>query len=241
MTNVTYATNCWEKDWYYILNDSRLKKIIDNNSYDFDYRLLIINNVKEDTVKPLLKAIDHAIKIGAFTDFYFVNDHYEEALDAISLKRSDIDIGYNYSISEWVAIHLCKTKYITYYMGDSIVDSNHDWITPSIKLLEDNENIKVANPLWSYRHNEAMAESVYELKDFYIGHGFSDQCFLVRKEDFYADIYKEYHPDQIRYPVHAGDCFERRVYSWMRNKQVLRATYKHCSYIHKNWDSNIRI
>lgn len=235
MTGTTYVTNCWEGDWYHVLSDSRLKQIMNNNSYNFDDRTLIINNIKPDTVKSISKAIDNALKIGAFNNFYFVDHHYKNALDAVGLKREDIGVGYNYSISEWVAIYLCNTEYLVYYMGDAIADSAHDWITPSINLMGKYENVKVCNPLWSYKYNEAKVESRYELDDFYIGDGFSDQCFLIRKNDFCKGIYNERHPDEIKFPAYAGDSFERRVYCWMRNNNILRGTYKHCSYIHRNW------
>ena len=71
MTGTTYVTNCWEGDWYHVLSDSRLKQIIDNNNYNFNDKILIVNNIKHDTAKPILKAIDNALKIGAFNNFYF--------------------------------------------------------------------------------------------------------------------------------------------------------------------------
>ena len=233
---VTFATKCWEKDWQHILNDRRLNQIIETNKYSFDERLLIVNNVSKETLKPLMKAVDHAISLGAFTDCYFVDDYCNEAIDAIGLRREDIGKGYIYSISEWVAIHLCKTKYLLCYCGDCISTTDHDWITPSLNLMEQDSNIKVSNPVWNYNHVISKIESVYETEDFYIGSGFSDQCFLIRRDDFHGDIYKEFHPDGEKYPVYGGDLFEKRVYCWMRNHQFLRATYKHSCYLHKNWN-----
>lgn len=233
---VTFATKCWEKDWQYILSDKRLYQIIDNNDYDFDERILIVNNINKDSIRSVNKAVDRAIQLGAFTNCYFVDDHWKDALDAIGLKREEIGKGYVYSISEWVAIHLCKTKYLLCYCGDCIPTTDHDWITPSVELMEKDSQIKVSNPVWNWNHEISRIESVYQTKDFYVGNGFSDQCFLVRKEDFHQDIYKEYHPDGEKYPVYGGDLFEKRVYCWMRNHNFLRATYKHSYYLHKNWN-----
>ena len=74
-----------------------------------------------------------------------------------------------------------------------------------------------------------------ETGDFYIGRGFSDQCYLVRTEEFRRRIYNESHPASARYPCYGGELFEKRVDSWVRNHGHLLATYKHGHYLHKNW------
>ena len=49
MTNknsVTFETKVYENDWEYILKGNYLKKIISNNNYNFDRRIVLINNVR---------------------------------------------------------------------------------------------------------------------------------------------------------------------------------------------------
>jgi hypothetical protein len=233
--DITYVTGCWEKSWQHILSDKRLDQIIETNQYPFKEKLVIINNVEKQTIKPMVKAIEHAIKRGAFTNYYFVEDYEKETLNALNLRRDEIGIGYVYSITEWVGLHLCKTKYMLHYMGDCISATNHDWITPSLNLLENYPEVTSTTQVWDHKYHEPKLESQYEIGDFYISNGFSDQCFIVRREEFYADIYRERYPDDIRYPAYGGDLFERRVYAWMRNHNKLRGIYKHSSYIHRNW------
>lgn len=237
MDNITFITNCWEKDWEYVLSNDRLKNIIDNNPYDFEKKFLIINNVENSTRKSVIKAAENAVQIGAFTDYYFVDEYYKQALDSFGLDKKDMTFGFEYahSISQWVGIFLSNTKFILYYMGDCIASSNYNWVDPSIKLLNENTDIKACNPIWNHELAMARYESFAELKDFFISYAFSDQCFLVRSEDFKQKIYSEYHPSSEKYPTYGGNCFEKRIYSWMVNNNYKRATFKHSSYIHKNW------
>ena len=95
--------------------------------------------------------------------------------------------------------------------------------------------VKVCNLDWDENHREAKGGATGETDDFHIGTGFSDQCYLVRTEEFRQRIYNETHPASARYPKYGGELFEKRVDSWMQNHGHLRATYKHGHYIHKNW------
>jgi hypothetical protein len=91
----------------------------------------------------------------------------------------------------------------------------------------------VANLTWDHKYDEARDESSEETGDFHIGFGFSDQCWLVRTEDFRAPIYNHSYPVSARYPDYGGELFEKRVDSWMRTTGALRGTYKEGSYVHQ--------
>jgi hypothetical protein len=62
--------------------------------------------------------------------------------------------------------------------------------------------------------------------------------YLVKTADFKAPIYNETHPESERYPEYGGELFEKRVDSWMRRHDYQRLTFKHGSYIHKNFPKN---
>lgn len=96
-----------------------------------------------------------------------------------------------------------------------------------------NSQVKVANLTWNENYLEAKAESSTENDNFYLGYGFSDQCYLVKITDFREAIYNETNIASQRYPAYGGELFEKRVDSWMRNHEYFRATYKHGSYIHE--------
>ena len=104
----------------------------------------------------------------------------------------------------------------------------------AIEIMERNPDIIVANPTWNYKWNEAKAESQSELDDFYVGYGFSDQCYLINTEVFKQKIYNYHHLDSERYPEYGGELFEKRVDSYMRCHNKYRITHKSISYVSKN-------
>ncbi|KAA6316250.1 hypothetical protein EZS27_033413 [termite gut metagenome] len=92
------------------------------------------------------------------------------------------------------------------------------------------------NPTWNHCFNGAKKESIGEKTgNFYIGYGFSDQCYLVRTADFKAKIYDYSHPISKRYPKYGGELFEKRIDSFMRSKGRLHLTSTKETYIHKNF------
>ena len=111
-----------------------------------------------------------------------------------------------------------------------------DWITPAIDIFKLRNDIIVANPTWNFKYDEAKNESFDEIGDFYLGYGFSDQCFLIKTETFKHKIYNETHIDSQRYPSYGGELFEKRVDSFMRNHKLRRLTSKKVSYIHENFN-----
>ncbi|MES9682267.1 hypothetical protein ABWK22_04955, partial [Gottfriedia acidiceleris] len=139
------------------------------------------------------------------------------------------------SISELVSIYLCNTKFLLHFSSDSILEKPFNWIDLSILKLQEDERIKVANPVWNGNIFEAKQESIDEDENFYIGYGFSDQCYLIRTNDFKNKIYNEKNPISERYPIYGGELFEKRVDAWMRNNHFKRITFKHGNYIHQNY------
>ena len=235
MLDVTYATSCYEGDWKYVLSDDRLADLKKYNNYEFENRWLILNNIKNETRPKVEERIQKAFEMGVFDRAIYAEDHVEETYNALGLQADQIGVEYKYSISEWVGITLCPSKYFLFYFSDCIQTDLVDWITPSVDLLDDFDFIKVANPLWNNCVDGARSESRWETNDFFFGDGFSDQCFLVKTSDFRDHIYNEYHPESHRYPTYTGNSFERRVFCWMRNNNHLRATYKGANYDHVNW------
>ena len=99
--------------------------------------------------------------------------------------------------------------------------------------MEKEPRIKVANPTWNGKYKEAKKESYRTTWNFYRAkEGFSDQLFLVKKADFCHPIYGEILSDSMHYP--RGDVFEKRVFSYMKNRGWERIVYRHGSYTHEN-------
>jgi hypothetical protein len=233
---VTFETKCYEKDWEILLKTGRLETMISRNCYEFAERILYINNVADpDKVRRYAERFKER---GIITDHVLVEEHAEEALAFFGLDRDSFKGGYYYSIQELVGIYLCRTDYLLHFSGDSILDGSFPWIEQGITVLNSDKRIRTVNCVWNRKHDEARDNAFEEDDNFWIGYGFSDQCYLIRAADFRDRIYGDAHPASQRYPAYGGELFEKRVDAWARNNGYLRATYKHGSYLSKNFPRN---
>jgi hypothetical protein len=230
---ITFETKCYEDDWEIVLKSDRLFKMISYHNYPFTERILYINNVKD--VHQVAECAQRWVDAGVLSSYAVVDAYADEALRFFDIDKSSFRGGYYYSISELVSLYRATTEYVLHMSSDSILAGHLDWIPQAIQTFKQYPSVKVANPTWNFRYDEAQAESHSEDTNFYFGYGFSDQCYLVSTQDFRARIYNEHHPASERYPVYGGELFEKRVDSWMRNHSFQRITFKHGSYIHQNF------
>lgn len=236
MPSVTFETKCYEKDWEILLKTGRLESMIARNHYAFAERILYINNVSDpDKVKGYA---DRLKTRGIISDYTLVADYADEALAFFGLDRESFNGGYYYSIQELVGIYRCRTEYLLHFSSDSILDGAFPWIEHGIDVLNQDQRVRTVNCVWNRKHDEARDNAFEETGDFWIGHGFSDQCYLVRTADFRARIYGETHPASERFPAYGGELFEKRVDAWGQNNGYLLATYKHGSYLSRNFPRN---
>ena len=236
---VSFATSCYEKDWRFILTDPDYLKVkqIENHDFDFYHKILIINNVEDPN-----EVAFHAQKLVAkniLTHFFLAENFEEKMLKFFQLSKESFKADKGYRDS-WVyynatgvlsAIYLCKTPYLLFHTGDVFLEKKISWIDKAIDLMERYSDYKVANLLWNGSFLEAKKESYKSKKNFFISKsGFSDQQFLIKIEDFQKPIYNEIRSDSHHFP--RGDVFEKRVFSFMKNRKWKRITYKKGSYTH---------
>ena len=244
---VTFATSCWEKDWKKLVCDPAYLQTlqIGNHNYPFDDTMLIINNVVDlQTVK---RSAEDLVKRKIVHRVIPADDHEQEILSFFELDRSRFKAGsdahlYENVTDDWVfynargiltALYFCQTEYFLYLTGDSFLEEKINWIPRAIDCMNRDPSFKVANLTWNHCYREAKKESYGTKRDFYVSRtGFSDQCFLVRTSDFRQPIYHEVLPEATQYP--RGDVLEKRIFSYMRNRDWKRLTYRHGSYMHKN-------
>lgn len=229
---VTFETKCYEKDWRYVLTSGALEKAIRYNKFEFAETILYINNVSDPA--QVASYAEQLVGKGVLTSYVIVEHYADEALRFFGIQPEDFRGGYYYSIAELVSIYLTRTPYLLHFSGDSMLEKPFSWIDEAVAYMEKEPDVKVANPVWNGRGDEAKSESLSEDESFYKGYGFSDQCYLIRVEDFKDRIYDETHPDSERYPAYGGELFEKRVDAWLRNHRYYRITYKHGSYWHRN-------
>lgn len=228
--SVTFATSCWERDWRRILLDpdylSRFQ--IGHHRFLFTERLLLINNV--ENLSQVCKAAEAKVKEGILTRYAIA----QNVLPHFELDRGQFtDWQYYNALAPLNAIRECRSDYLLYLTGDVFLPRPVHWIPKALRFMEKAPNIKVANLTWNGNYREARKEAHRSTWNFYVQpQGFSDQMFLVRKEDFHAPIYGEVRPDSHHYP--RGDVFEKRVFSYMKNRGWERITYRRGSYTHEN-------
>ena len=233
--DVTFETKVWEKDWDLIMKTPCLSRTIRRCGDLISKRVLYINNVKNE--QRVIEAANQLISKGIIDRWLLVGDYAEQALSYFNLSKDKLGVGYYYSIAELVSIYLCNTKYLLHFSGDATVlkGASKDWLAKGIRVLEDNPRVVVFNLTWTNDFKSIREEFESEDEDFYYGYGFSDQMYLIRAADYKQKIYEYYNPASERYPKFAGEIFEKRVDSWMRENQLLRATYKHGNYLHENF------
>lgn len=237
---ITFETKCWEKDWKHLLLDGRLERMIENCNYAFDRRVLYINNVND--ISLVKQYAQQKVEQNIIDEYVVVEDYADEALAFFDIKKEDFKGGYYYSIAELTSIYLCHTDLLLHFSSDSYLrDRSVNWVEETANILMKDSSFWVANPLWNNNHNiainysEAVTESIKETSSHFIGYGFSDQCYMVRTNDFRKPIYNEKHLASERYPKYGGELFEKRVDSYMRNHNLLRLTSKDTVYIHSNY------
>lgn len=234
--SVSFATSCWEKDWRQILLHPHYLPIqqIANHSYPFQEKILIINNVKDLCL--VKKAADRWVKCGVLSAVFAVEEIEKEMLSHFGLKKSDFSSDWQYynALGPLSALYVAKSKYLLYLTGDVRLEKKVKWIEKALLYMLKKTNCKVANLTWNYSFKEAKKEAHKKGWNFYVSkNGFSDQMFLVKREEFSMPIYKEIREDTQHFP--RGDVWERRVFSYMKNRGWERITYRWGSYIHQNF------
>jgi hypothetical protein len=228
--SVTFITSCWEKDWRLILLDPVYlrDRQIASHCFLFAEKVLIINNVADlETVK---KAAQAKIDEGVLSRYVVARD----VLPFFNLDRSQFnDWQYYNALAPLMAILECQSDYLLYLTGDVYLKRPVRWLPRTLRYMEKHPQIKVANLTWNDNYSEAKQESYRRTWNFFVAEqGFSDQMFLVRRKDFQAPIYGEIRSDGNHYP--RGDVFEKRVFSYMKNRGWERITFRRGSYTHEN-------
>jgi hypothetical protein len=231
--SITFETKVWEGDWKMVLKTGRLKRIIESCRYNFDERVLYINNVNDR--QTVLRAAEKYLKSGILTSIIFVEDAAKQTLEHFNLTFESFKGGYYYSIQELTGILNCKTKYLLHLTGDTIIKGRAAWINSAIERMEHDSTILTVNPNGDPQEVTAKGNLLSEDELYYKGFGFSDQCYLIRAADFRENIYNETHEASKRYPCYGGELFEKRIDSYMRNHGLYRLTCKTVKYEHKNF------
>ena len=230
---VDLVINIFERTYRNVLSEGFIDNLSREILFSFSRRIVIINNV--NNISNVIELANLAKERGEIEEYFFVSDNIADALSLTGLTAKDLGRVPFYSDWALVASTIKGSRWFVHWDAEVNMQSQIDWISPSIKLMLDREDIFTCNPGWSKgsAKNSGEIEAVGKDGDFFIGYGFSDQLFLGDRKRMAAKIYKEFAPASLRYPLsHICSPFEQRVDSYMRNHKLKRATYAYSSYTH---------
>ncbi len=237
MNNVdaTLYIDVWGTFFRQILSPNWFSQVESNCGCKFKKKIVCVNNIDvryKDEFKSLLNQRLFYQEVDGFID---VNATCDAALAVFDLSREAFKPLEYQSTADVTALSRCSTRYIVFFSGDSAPWGSSNWVREGIDILEKDENIMVVNPVWNglLEHARCWSNPDIETEAYFLGHGFSDQCYLARTDDLkHGSIYHETNSaaDALYCKGH-GNQFEKRVDAWMRNHKKLRATIKNAAYI----------
>ncbi|MDE3056243.1 MAG: glycosyltransferase family 2 protein [Verrucomicrobiota bacterium] len=234
MPTVSFATSCWKRDWEEILFDPNYLSVhqIGHHAFPFRERILVINNGVD--LSRACPQADALIRQNTLTHAVLAEEGMDALLAYFSLTRSEFTEWQLYNaIAPLTAIKNATSDYLLYMTGDVFLEKRVCWIEKALRYMEKRRECRVANLTWNNNYREAKRESYRKTWNFYVANeGFSDQMFLVRRSDFAEAIYGEIREDAAHFP--RGDVWEKRVFSYMKNRGWERITYRWGSYTHKD-------
>lgn len=178
---VLFATKTYGGDWKSMVAGG-FKRKLEAVNYPFDSTMLVFNNgISIETGNMIKYLADLTPKVTKFANPYLDG----ELLAVMSAKGFD---------------------YLCFVQGDCITTGG-DWITPGIKVLENQPRTAVVSPASEVNtwHNDKGLD-----------HYMSDQAFLVRVSEFSNPNIYEYPGVDPDYPSYGKDSFEHRVGKYLK-------------------------
>jgi hypothetical protein len=233
--NVDFVVNVFERTYRRALAPGALAALAAQQRFPFVRRVVLINNTV-DAVDAERRA-QRLLDAGEIDAYYRVADHLQQALGLTGLRREELEPLLHYSDGPLVAATLPGSPWFLYWDPEARLAQPLDWITPALKLIDEDIRVIVANPSWEPPNPDGLRpgverEAIFMRDGFAVGHGFSDQVFLARRAVLASPIYSQRCIVSITYPgAHKATVFEARVGAHMRHHGGLRATSLATTYV----------
>jgi hypothetical protein len=228
---VDLVINAYERTYRSVLSEGFVSRINGDNGNVFARSVVLLNNIldRSDAHHRALALLES----GELHSVFSVNDHLDEALHVTGLSRRDLSTIPHYSDWALAALVLPGADYMVHWDAEVHMSSPCDWVTPSMRLMQEDQRISVANPLWS--GGGFSQEERERVGDFCLSYGFSDQVYLIDRREFRNHIYHHWVPISLRYPLaHIAPYFEQMVDAYLRVTRRYRATFLGAQYEHPN-------
>ena len=228
---VQLFVNCFERDYRQVLAPGFLAAKAAQFQFPFFKRVVTLNNIR--AMHEALALARSAVQRGEVEAFIEVESALPSALSRCGLRMCDLGVVRHYVDFALVAVAQAAPDYLLYCCAEVDLLKPSDWITPALEMLRANPGCLVANPSWASDPVGAEREAVRKEGAYFLGHGFSDQCFLADASRLARPVYRFKHPAGDRYPMSdLGDIFEKRMDAYMRHENLLRITDSRVFYRH---------
>ena len=199
--------------------------------FPFARVIVTLNNIA-DAVSAIALAKE-AVERREIDEYIEVALALPEALEKCGLTLRDLGLVRHYMDFALVAVTCAAPTYLLYCCAEVDLVTPFDWVSDAVAKMESDPRILVANPSWASDPAGAQRESLRRDGHYWVGNGFSDQCFLADASRLAAPIYHYRHEAGGRYPMSdLGDIFEKRLDAYMRHQNLLRISDSRVSYKH---------
>jgi len=226
---VTFTTQCYQKDYLNVLAKDRLLHInnILNSRMD-----IIINKCEEYEIIKLF--CSNLQKENLINNYFCVNEEEKNILSTFNLTQKNFsnNLHYNICLYGMAALYFCKTDYICFFTGDSTPLYVGNFVKDSIEH-DKNSSIPHTYMLRWCNTDGVKRESFKEDEKFFYTKLFSDQNFLINTKHFnYKELLQNYKQPSLFPHI---DAFEARFFDYMRLHNIDRCVYKNGKYLHRNY------
>jgi len=228
---VEFVINCFERNIEEVTSPGFLSRAVDQHLFPFASRTLLVNNVDD-----LARARDlaaAAVRRGEVDRYLFVDELLDRALAVTDLRIADFGRYLHWSDCCLTALVADGPEMLCYVDVDLTLHEHHDWISTALDVMADDRRVAVGNPNWVMASGEStVAAEADEAGDgFYLGYGFTDQVFLVRRSQFAQPLRRRWLPLWLDCPAtlrwvgaQGGMFFEQIADGYMRRKHLMRVT-----------------
>jgi hypothetical protein len=228
---VEFVLNCFERNIDSVLAPGFLTRAITQHRYPFALRTLMINNVNDRGRASVMA--EKAVRRGEVDRYLFVDNLLDRGLRVTNLKRKDFGRYLHWSDCCLAALVADGPDHLCYVDVDFELKEPGDWVTPALAVMTADSRVKVGNPNWVMADGRTTvaqeADAVGE--GHYIGYGFTDQVFLIRRSDFACPLRTRVVPLWVQCPAtlrwtgsQGGLFFEQIMDGHMRRSHAMRVT-----------------
>lgn len=229
--SVEFMVNCFERNIDEITSPGFLTRAVEQHLHAFAIRTLLINNVVDSKRAKILA--QRCVERGEIDRYLFVDELRDKALRVTNLRQADFGRYLHWSDCCLTAIVAEGPDLLCYVDADLMLHRPYDWIAAGLEVMRDDRRVAVANPAWVMADEESSVatEADEAGSGYYLGYGFTDQAFLVRRTRFAVPLRRRWIPlwldcpVSVRFPTaHSALVFEQVVDAFMRRNSLLRVT-----------------